>query len=314
MTGMISVVIVNWNSGSYLGKCVLSLMNNAPDCEIIVVDNDSNDASLAFAAGGSLPVKILRNSQNLGYAAANNKGWRASRGDFVLFLNPDSECLPGAIDCLADTLFRDPGVWAVGGLLADPAGKRQSGFNVRSFPTAGSVAAQMFFLDEIWPCNPWTSRYHMTGLKSNVASDVDQPAAACLMLTRKALEACHGFDEAFFPAWFEDVDLCKRIHKAGGRIQFQPAAAFVHAGGSSIDTLGDGLFLKYFHTNMIRYFSKHHGHQYAGRVRTLVILGMQLRAVLSLLYPMIKNSSRKSSARMFWECARHISSTTGVNR
>jgi N-acetylglucosaminyl-diphospho-decaprenol L-rhamnosyltransferase len=310
---MISVVIVNWNSGSYLRKCVLSLMRNAPSCEIIIVDNHSRDKSLALVASENLPVKILRNNRNLGFAAACNLGWRESRGEFVLFLNPDCECLPGAIDGLADTLLKDSAIWAVGGLLVDAFGKHQSGFNVHSFPTVGSVFAQMLFLDEIWPHNPWTSRYHMSGLNSNAASDVDQPAAACLMLTRKALEACRGFDEAFFPAWFEDVDLCKRIREAGGRICFQPGATFVHAGGSSIDALGSELFLKHFHANMIRYFLKHHGKKCANRVRILVVLGLRLRAGLSLLYPIAKNSNRKSSARMFWECARLISGMTEVN-
>jgi N-acetylglucosaminyl-diphospho-decaprenol L-rhamnosyltransferase len=310
---MISIVVVNWNSGSYLEKCVLSLTKNAPGCEIIVVDNDSKDASLAFTAGGNLPVKILRNSRNLGFAAAGNLGWRVSLGDFVLFLNPDTECLPGAVNRMTETLSNDSGVWAVGGLLVDASGKHQSGFNVRSFPEVGSVAAQMFFLDEIWPHNPWTSRYRMTGLNCNAESDVDQPAAACLMMRRTALEICNGFDETFFPAWFEDVDLCSRIHKAGGRIRFQPAAAFVHAGGSSIDALGVQLFLKYFHTNMIRYFAKHHGNECARRVRTLVILGLRLRAVLSLIYPIAKNTSRKSSARMFWGCARLIAGMSEVS-
>jgi N-acetylglucosaminyl-diphospho-decaprenol L-rhamnosyltransferase len=310
---MISVVIVNWNSGPYLEKCVASLINNAPGSEVIVVDNDSSDTSLAFAGGGDLPIKILRNNRNLGFAAAGNIGWRESRGDLVLFLNPDSECLPRAIDSLADVLLKDRGVWAVGGRLVDSSGRHQSGFNVRSFPTVGSVAAQMLFLDEIWPANPWTSRYRMFGLDTNTPTDVDQPAAACLMLTRKALEACHGFDETFFPAWYEDVDLCKRIHEAGGRIRFQPAAGFVHAGGSSIDALGTELFLKYFHANMIRYFLKHHGKKCAGRVKLLAILGLRLRAGLSLLFPMLKNSGRMSSAHAFWECARFISGMTEVS-
>jgi len=312
--GMISVVIVNWNSGSYLEKCILSLAKNARGCEIIVVDNDSKDASLAFASGCDLPVKILCNKRNLGFAAAGNIGWRDSRGDFVLFLNPDAECLPGAIHCLADTLSKDPAIWAAGGLLVDPSGKHQSGFNVRSFPTVRSIAAQMLFLDEIWPNNPWTRRYRMSGLNYKAASDVDQPAAACLMLTRKALEVCHGFDEAFFPAWFEDVDLCKRIRNAGGRIRFQPAAAFLHAGGSSVDALGAELFLRYFHANMIRYFRKHHGRECAGRVGTLVILGLRLRAGLSLIYPIARNNSRKSSAYMFWQCARFVAGMPEVNQ
>jgi N-acetylglucosaminyl-diphospho-decaprenol L-rhamnosyltransferase len=309
---LISVVIVNWNSGSYLEKCIRSLIRNAPGCEIIVVDNASKDSSLEFAVGENLPIKILHNSRNLGFAAANNRGWRSSQGDFVLFLNPDIECLPGAVNCLIETLSGNSAIWAVGGLLIDSSGKTQSGFNVRSFPTAGSVAAEMLFLDEIWPDNPWTSRYRMSGWNPNIASDVDQPAAACLMLTRNALEILNGFDETFYPAWFEDVDLCRRIHNAGGHIRLQPGAAFVHAGGSSLRSLDLLAYLQYFHTNMIRYFIKHHGKEYARRIRTLVIMGMRLRAILSLLYPIAKNASRISSARSFWKCSRYIASMQKV--
>jgi len=152
----------------------------------------------------------------------------------------------------------------------------------------------------------------MSGLTSDEVSDVDQPAAACLMLRRKTLELLDGFDAGFFPAWFEDVDLCKRIRMAGGRIQFQPKANFMHVGASSIDALGTELFLKYFHANLIRYFMKHHGEDHARRIKTLIIIGLRLRAGLSLLYPIARHTGRISSARIFWECARYVTSIPEV--
>jgi N-acetylglucosaminyl-diphospho-decaprenol L-rhamnosyltransferase len=302
---VISIVIVNWNSGFLLEKCVRSLMAHAPGCELVVVDNASSDSSLDFAAKLAA-LGILKNNENLGYAAANNQGWRHSRGDHVLFLNPDTEAKPGAVDRLARALTADPARWASAGKLIDSSGATQVGFNIRSFPTAASVAADMLMLDEIWPANPWTCRYRMSHADHDAPKEVDQPAAACLMVRRAALERLGGFDESYRPAWFEDVDLCRRIWSLGGRIVFEPGAEFVHYGGSSLRRLTPREFLLYFHTNQLRYFYKHHGDAYGMRIRRLVIAGMYLRSVASLLIPLLPHSTRASSATTFWQTARHF--------
>jgi N-acetylglucosaminyl-diphospho-decaprenol L-rhamnosyltransferase len=303
---MISIVIVNWNSGPLLERCVQSLLRGPRVYEIIVVDNASADVSLDFLAKMSYPLTLLRNAENVGFAAGNNRGWRFSRGDQVLFLNPDTESTPGAVERLESLLVEDRSIWAAGGKLVSPDGIQQSGFNVRSFPDVGSVAAEMLLLDEVWPDNPWTRRYRMRDLAGSSAQDVDQPAAACLMVQRSALAALDGFDESFVPAWFEDVDLCRRIRGLGGRIVFEPAAQFVHHGGSSLKHLARGEFLEYFHSNQVQYFRKHHGTESAERVRRLVRWGMYLRAAVSLVRPLICNASRMSSARTFWRTARYF--------
>jgi N-acetylglucosaminyl-diphospho-decaprenol L-rhamnosyltransferase len=303
---MISVVIVNWNSGPLLERCVSSLMQHASGCELLVVDNASEDSSTYFLRNAKCPPALIYSNKNIGFAAASNIGWRRSRGDCILFLNPDTESLPRSVESLADALMQDVGVWAAGGLLLDHTGKSQIGFNVRAFPTTGSVAADMFLLDELWPGNPWTRRYRLSGWNSRLASDVDQPAAASLMVSRRALESLGGFDESFLPAWFEDVDLCRRIWNAGGRIRYEPAARFLHHGGYSLGHLGREKFLEYFHTNQIRYFAKHHGRSAAEHVRKFVIAGMCLRAALSFLRPPAPSTSPAASANMYWKAARHF--------
>jgi len=303
---VISIVIVNWNSGSLLERCVLSLVAHAPGCELVVVDNASSDSSLDFATrlGG---VSTIRNRENRGYAAANNQGWNGSRGDPVLFLNPDTEATRGAVNRLEQALKADPSRWAAAGKLVGASGETQIGFNLRAFPTVASVAADMLMLDEIWPANPWTRRYRMADADHDAPREVDQPAAACLMLRRAALERLGGFDENYQPAWFEDVDLCRRIWSLGGRILFEPGAVFVHQGGSSLRRLTPPEFLQYFHTNQLRYFYKHHGHAHGRRVRRLVILGMYLRSAASLFFPLLPHSTRVSSASTYWQAARHFS-------
>lgn len=302
---VVSIVIVNWNSGPLLERCVGSLREHAADCEIVIVDNASEDGSLDFVerAGVSL---VLRNNCNAGFAAANNQGWRASRGELILFLNPDTESLPAGVGRLAERLEKDPSVWAAGGQLIDQSGNAQAGFNVRAFPSIGAVAAEMLLLDEIWPRNRWTRRYHMYDWDHNSPRDVDQPAAACLMVRRVALESLGGFDDSFRPAWFEDVDLCKRIRDAGGRIVFEPGARFLHLGGVSLHSLTAEMFLRSYHENLIRYFRKHHGSAAAAQARGLVIAGLCLRGLLAALGAPLPTRAGVSSPRAYWRAARLV--------
>ncbi len=307
LSTMISIVIVNWNSGTRLKRCLSSLLEHAPGCEIIVIDNASEDRSADFLKDAAPPpARLIGNRINSGFASACNLGWRRSRGEKVLFLNPDTECLPGSVRRLAEPLILEADVWAAGGLLIDSAGTPQSGFNVRAFPTVAHVAADMLLLEEAWPGNPWSRHYRMSSWNPRRAVEVYQPAAACLMVARRALEYLGGFDERFFPAWFEDVDLCRRIWKAGGRIRFEPAAGFLHLGGHSLERLTPELFLEYFHTNQIRYFAKHHGRDAAERVRKLVVAGMVLRAALSLVRPPVDGRSRAASSDAFRRAARYF--------
>jgi GT2 family glycosyltransferase len=303
---MISAVIVNWNSGPLLETCVASLRRHAAGCEIVVVDNASEDGSADFLSPGEQHLILIRNSQNPGFAAASNAGWRRANGDPVLFLNPDTECRPESVALLAQTLLQDPSVWACAGLLLPPSPDVAAEVNVRRLPTFSSTAVELLLLDEIIPWNPWTSRHRMKGENLRDPREVEQPAAACLMLRRDALNALEGFDERFRPAWFEDVDLCARIRSAGGRIVLQPAARFLHHGGYSLHRLPYGRFLEYYHTNQIRYFAKHYGDRVAARIRALIVAGMRLRAVLSLLHPLARGSSRLQSFRLYQAAARRF--------
>ncbi len=302
---MVSIVIVNWNSGKLLENCVRSLLRNAAGCQIIVVDNASTDSSLLFLEQMQGGPAIIRNSQNIGFAAGSNLGWRAGKGSHILFLNPDTECFPGSVDRLEQTLIADKEVWAAGGQLVSPSGSPQTKFNVRAFPSIARVAAEMLLIEEIWSSIHWFRPNCETD--SACEADVDQPAAACLMVSKAALEIVGGFDEEFRPAWFEDVDLCRRIRNHGGRIRYQPAARFLHHGGYSLAHLAPQNFLEYFHRNQIRYFRKHYGARSASRVKRLIVTGLLIRSALSIGYPLAPHVSRRVSAKSFWNAARLIS-------
>jgi len=309
---MFSIVVVNWNSGELLERCVRSLLRCAPDCEIVLIDNASQDASFNFIEGVENTILVMRNSRNAGFAAACNQGWRAAHGDLILFLNPDAEALPGSIAALAGQIEKDPQVWAIGGRLLDDTKSNETSASVRAFPSVASVAAEMLLLDEIWPRNPWTRRYRMADWKHDSARDVDQPAAACLVVRRSALESLGGFDEDFWPAWFEDVDLCRRIRTAGGRIGFEPRALFSHHGAVSLRSLTAEEFMRFYYSNMIRYFVKHHGRTAAARVRRLIIAGLYLRACAALLGASLPSRTAACAPRSFWRVARSVAGSLGA--
>ncbi len=308
---MISIVVVNWNSGPLLEKCVASLLGCAPGCEIVVADNASEDHSPDFLASVRPAPVVIRNASNLGFAAANNAGWKRSSGDPVLFLNPDVECTKGAVDELEKALAGNSTIWACAGRLISASIPGRIEQSVRRLPNLASVAVEMLLLDEVWPGNPWTTHYRMQGEDLGSDREVDQPAAACLMFRRSALETTGGFDERFRPAWFEDVDLCKRISDAGGRILFRPSAQFRHQGGYSLDKVPYAKFLEYYHSNLIRYFAKHYGPNSARHVQRLVVAGMRLRAALSIFRPVARRSTRAQSFRVFSDAVRYFRESRG---
>src|SRR5262249_32871142 len=103
---------------------------------------------------------------------------------------------------------------------------------------------------------------------------VDQPAAAALMIRRDAYDDVSGFDEQFYPAWYEDVDFCQRLKEKGWEVYFVPMAEFLHEGGYSVQAMGSADFLRAYYCNQLRYARKHFGAVGAAAVRVSIALGM----------------------------------------
>jgi N-acetylglucosaminyl-diphospho-decaprenol L-rhamnosyltransferase len=276
----VSVLIVSWNAREHLARCLRALALASAPHEIIVVDNASGDQSAELVERDFPRVRLVASPRNLGFAGGVNLARRSASAPLLLLLNPDAEARPGAIDRLADSLDGMPDVAAVAGRLVNADDSPQSGFNVRRLPTLASLAVDLLFLDHLWPDNPVTARYYARDLDPDSSADVEQPAAACLMVRAEVFDRIGGMDERFYPAWFEDVDLCRRILNAGRRIRYEPAATFVHRGGVARDTLGAQAFLRTFHANMVRYVQKHHGPGAAAVIRGLILLGALPRALL----------------------------------
>lgn len=310
---MISIVIVTWNSAAHIGRCLASLPNAA--VEIVVVDNASTDATIAEAA--NFPhVKLITSRENLGFAAACNRGARESSGEILLFLNPDTE-LRSSLDPLEREFQRDPLCVALGARLVDAAGVPQVGFLVRRFPTTASLLFEVLLLNRLWPGNRVNRRYRCLHMDPGQPAWVDQPAGAALGLRRSAFERIGGFDERFYPLWFEDVDLCLRLKQAGGKISYQPELIFAHRGGHSIEALDFSDKQVYWYRNLIYYVQKNLGWWAGVVIRAGLVLGLSLRAVAELFglvagpvlewswsRPRTQSRVRNARAAAYWRAIR----------
>ncbi len=221
----LGVVIVTWNSADQIGPCLASLRLHFSG-PVVVVDNASADETLAL-----LPpdVSVLANPENRGFAAAVNQGVRALSTPFLLILNPDCHLQSDPTPLLEAA--RDG---ASGGLLIASDGRPQRGFQFRRFPSPLTLACEVLGLNRLWPANPVNSRYRCLHVPIDAEIPVDQPAGAFLCFRRDAFETIGGFDESFWPVWFEDVDFCRRLARHGYVLRFTPRALARHAGARSI--------------------------------------------------------------------------------
>jgi GT2 family glycosyltransferase len=273
----VSILIVTWNSAPWIERCLRAIpaAAGARTWEAIVVDNASSDGTAALARGIGLgAARIVEAGVNRGFAGGINDAVAGASGRYLFLLNPDCEAEPGSIEALVEFLDQT-GAAGAAPLLLGGDGEPQREFQLRRFPTLGSILGEVLLLDRLVPSTRSAHRYGEVDLARTRV--IEQPAAAALMLRRAIVDAVGPFDERFAPAWFEDVDYCRRVHQAGGRLHLVPTARVVHAGGSSVETLGFGRFLEIWYRNLDRYTGKWLGERARRRVRMAVVAGMILR-------------------------------------
>ncbi len=221
----LSAVVVAFDSGADLAACLASIRAEAEaagiDAELIVVDNASRDGAAADLPG----VRLLRNEQNRGYGAAANQGFRAAAADRVLFLNPDATLEPGSLSPLLARLG-DAALSAP--RLELPDGRTQE--SPRAFYDLAAVLARRTPFGRTAAGRRAAAR-HLP--PASEQGDVDWVTGAAMLLRRDAVSASGPFDERYF-LYFEDVDLCRRLHATGQRVVFEPRARVRHRfGGGS---------------------------------------------------------------------------------
>lgn len=235
----VSVIIVNYNSGSYALDCIRSLSKQREvSLEIIVVDNASKDDSLKLFAD-NLPdgVLLIKSPENLGFGRANNLAASRAVGEFLLLLNPDTVIDDAyAIKKLQETLLRKPKFGLLAPAVDEPRKNKQVLPRYR-YPSANQLR--------------YTEK--LKGLPGKIAWVL----GACMLIKRSVYNEIHGFDEDYF-LYGEDVDICLRLRLAGYEIGYSDDARIMHVSGASeigADTLDKWLRKR---RGIFLFFKKHY--------------------------------------------------------
>lgn len=253
----LDIVIVNWNSGDYLQRCLISIEKSQKTgfClnRVVIIDNGSTDDSMLGVTALNLPLVFLSNIQNRGFAYACNQGAQGSCADYLLFLNPDvelgSDSLLKTIEFMENPRYAAVGICGI--KLVDETGCAT--ISAARFPTPwvliGKITGLAGLLPGLFP------PHIMTPAELSYSRPVDQVIGAFFLIRRAVYEACAGFDERFF-LYFEEVDLSLRAKNFGYNSYYlADVTAFHHGGGSSEQIKATRLF--YSLRSRLLYQSKH---------------------------------------------------------
>ncbi len=293
-TADLSVVIVSWNTRELLAQCLASIVaSDSPradglSLEVVVVDNASADGSAQMVRQRFPAVRLLANTENVGFARANNQAIPCCSGRHVLLLNPDTVVAPGALTALVTFLDEHPRAGAAGARLINADASLCP--SCQPAPSLPREFWRLFHLDDLWPL----SRYHMERWDTTTPREVEVAGGACLMLRRETLDQVGLLDEDYF-IYSEEVDLCYRLRRAGWQLWWVPQAIVTHYGGQSTRQVARAMFLRLYQGKVL-YFRKNHGRGAAHLYKGLLLAAALTRLGLSPLAAL--GGSRKRAQRL----------------
>lgn len=227
----LSIIIVTYNSENYIKECLLSIFETIRDLdfEVIVVDNNSKDKTTDVVK--RFPkVRLILNSENLGFTRANNQGIKQSQGQYILLLNPDTKATQGAINNLYSFLKSQPKAGVVGCQLRYPSGKIQP---IGQFPTLTATFFYQTYLGKIFPFGILIYPNIFTKVRFKKIQPQDWLPGACLMIKKEVFDKVGHLDPNYFMFW-EDMDFCYRAKEAGFLTYYYPKCHIIHFSGVSL--------------------------------------------------------------------------------
>ncbi len=283
----LSIICVNWNSVDYLRECIASVFENTRGIsfEIIVVDNASSQPGVDALKEDFPEVTIIKSTKNLGFAGANNLGFRHSTGAFVLLLNPDTKLISPAINMMLSRMKSLPDAGIVGCRLLNTDLSVQL-TAIQKFPTILNQVLDLEYLQLRWPhCPLW----EIAPLFSRDAelTKVDVISGACMLLRREVFEQVGMFSEDYF-MYAEDIDLNYKVKRAGFTNYYVGEASIIHHGGKSSSRQEMSYWatiMKY--RAMRKLFQKTRGQLYGSMYRVAMgCAALGRLTVLALAYPL----------------------------
>lgn len=317
----LSICILTHCQPDLLPKCVASGFAEIDKAgisgEVIVVDNASTDGSPRGLSETFPSIRLIRNDENLSFSTANNEAIRVSRGRHVLILNDDAILKDGCLGLMLRRLEAEPKTGAVGPMLLNPDGSLQAGFTNKRFPTIHGVLIEFLPFCKVFFRNRLTRNFLTDCKDARRSGEADHIAGACLLVRRAALDAVGLFDDGFH-YWFEDVDLCYRLKKAGWRIDYLAEARVLHYGSASFRKVGGRPEqAAMYYTSLVRFLRKHSSRARYNAFRAFLAPAFICRIPVAALYGMWKRGPRfaevSGAVRTSWVVLRSMFSRDRTN-
>jgi GT2 family glycosyltransferase len=277
----VSIIIVNWNTRGALCDCLKSVYEETGNIqfEVIVVDNASSDGSVEMVKSEFPGVILVENSENKGFARANNIGIQASRGRYVCLVNSDVIVLEDCIEKLMSFMDEHPGLGMAGPRILSP--DRALQLSCRHFPTIWNNVCQALTLNHLFPKSRFFSGAFMDYWNHDSIRSVDVLSGCFWIVRRESLNEVGLLDENFF-IYGEDLDWCRRFHQVGWDVVFYPRAEAIHIGGASSSHAPITFYLEMQKASLL-YWKKHHGKFGKACYSTTILLNNTLRVIARAL-------------------------------
>jgi GT2 family glycosyltransferase len=289
----ISVVIVGWNARHYLELCLESVAKAPPrrSMELLVVDNASTDGSVEMIEAKFPWVKLIKSSENLGFAKGNNVAIRQCHGRYIALVNPDVIVFPGCLDALADFLDENPKVGNVGPRVLNPDMSMQS--TCRRFPTLWNNFCSTTRLERAFKGSRFFSGEHMFYFPHDRTLPVDVLVGCFSMIRREAFDTVGLLDEGLF-MYGDDVDWCRRARKAGWQVVFYPGGQAIHDRGK-ITAPYPVRFAVAQQRSVLHYWKKHHSFLGVLGIRSIMLFHHMLRYTIAVLSGLARSQGSAQS-------------------
>ncbi|MCX6781403.1 MAG: glycosyltransferase family 2 protein [Candidatus Magasanikbacteria bacterium] len=258
----LSIITVGYKSAAYLKDLLESfrVARVGLQTEFFIIDNASGDGSLEMIErefkdlnDTACTLRLIQNEKNLGFARANNIGIAASRGRYVLLLNPDMRLNVDTLTQMVAWMDKNPQAAVAGCKLQTPDGAIQP--HVRAFPKLSDQLAILLKIPHIFP--GVLKNYLMNDFNYSADARVDSIRGSFFMIRRETIEKIGGLDERYF-IWFEEVDYCRSVAAANLQVWYTSAAICTDFVGRSFSLVSGFQKQKYFTDSMVKYFKKWH--------------------------------------------------------
>jgi GT2 family glycosyltransferase len=284
----LSVIIVNYNVKYFLEVCLHSVLRAADniEAEVIVVDNNSKDGSCQLVLEKFPTVTLIENKENTGFSKANNQGVAIAKGEYILFLNPDTVMPENFLSKTLAYMDAHPDAGAVGPRLIDGKGQFAPD-SKKSYPSLSVALFKTTGINKLFSKSPYFNKYYAVHVGEHELAEVDVLSGCCMLVRKKAMDEAGGaFDEDYF-MYCEDVDLSYRIKKAGYKNIYFPEVDLIHYKGESTRKMTLS-YVRIFNEALVTFVKKHYT---KGQARIFVLfinVGIVLRAVLGTVKRALK--------------------------